>query len=246
MVHGSSHTLFVGVDEFDVPMRSFICAGAKKCPGRNDLSKASEIERIFRDRFFQHLECGCYTSIWKLLLTGVIPAFPSPVERMEPLSKDISAMREVHGMCGLSELEVRTMAHTFMPMSSERPVADVVADIRRRYHGYSFYRPSNSSASGSHPPLLYNPEQVKSYLQTLSHKGASIKRSTKKKTASVTHSLLKSSSYPFAADLSVAIDKLSQGLSVEAVISTNIQGSDLQKVGTEAWFTLSYYVCVSY
>jgi hypothetical protein len=94
--------------------------------------------------------------------------------------------------------------------------------------------------------LLYNPEQVKSYLRTrLSRKGASIKRSTKKTAsgASVTRSLLKSSSYPFAADLSEAIDKLSQGLSVEAVISTNIQGSDLAKVATEAWFTLDllYY-----
>ena len=113
--------------------------------------------------------------VQKYWLTGVLPAFRDGVS---PLSATqlISMLPEYHGLCGLTDDEVRSIAAAYS--GSPKP-EDEMLEIRRSFNGYRFCLRSEDL------PTLYNPQQVFTHLQTVSPKGGPFSLSDE---ANATHS----------------------------------------------------------
>jgi hypothetical protein len=173
--------MFVGIDEYDAPARSMafggrqlyfdhqddIPPGAEKELAARSI-KAAAIESFFNDSLFSILNAACgdgtFGCIDKYFLTGVLPAFR--VE-MSPLKgvKSISDEPQFHGICGLTDQQVKIFAQAYLYPLPDHDVARRVRSIRkfRKFcNGYFFARsadedPNAKEKNGPNLDRLGNP-----------------------------------------------------------------------------------------
>lgn len=148
--------LFVGVDEYDAPGNSALFSP--------DQGRFHRIADLFKTQFFAIIKQATSTNIiLKYWITGVLPVFRdgiSPLAATEILSYNA----EYHGLCGLTDSEVQTIARTFLsPRLESQAVEDAVETLRKWYNGYLFSPPQ----SGARLDTLYNPQLVFTHLQAL-------------------------------------------------------------------------------
>ena len=166
LVSKCQYTLFVGVDEYDSPVNTSAFGGLATGV-ISDVKIITNIENFFKGRFFAALKQGCGSMnngrapISKYFVTGVIPAFHSGVSALLDATI-ISHYPKMHGACGFTEDEVKTIVQHYLHICEEdaKPIVDL---MRKLYNGYCFCE----NISGTQPALLYNPHSPR-------HEGISI------------------------------------------------------------------------
>jgi hypothetical protein len=153
LVEQNKQKLFVGVDEYDSPAN--ICL----------FSDFVEDSRSLFEKVGTYLETNFFTVmkqaaargvVQKYWLTGVLPVFRNGIS---PLSAvfPISSLPQYHGLCGLTDDEVRSIAEAYLGNSPQFEAH--LAEIKRWFNGYSFCKPTDTTVT------LYNPHQVFAHLQ---------------------------------------------------------------------------------
>jgi hypothetical protein len=135
------------------------------------------VAELFKTRFFAVIKRACGYAVAKYWLTGVLPAFRDGIS---PLSATdvISAQSEYHGLCGLTEAEVRSVVTACLPTFTDADLEDILARMKDWLGGYRFCPDGPGTSS---LPLLYNPQLLFSHLRTITHGGiSSMKKSTRR------------------------------------------------------------------
>jgi hypothetical protein len=155
-VKARGEKLFVGVDEYDAPANAVLSPHAKML--------YQDLTAFFTSSFFGVLKSAVSQDIVvKYWLTGVLPAFRNGIS---PLSatRVLSKVPQFHGLCGLTDAEVRTIAESYLPSSSEsHDIETVMHELQQWHNGYRFCQP----AKGEAIEPLYNPQLVFAHLQSL-------------------------------------------------------------------------------
>jgi len=160
-------TLFVGVDEYDAPANNSTFTSALARMDGGILEKVTKVEQFFKINFFSVLKEACGrlgdgpAIIGKYFLTGVTPAFRAGISPLAGASL-VSGRGELHGMCGFTEDEVKTIVQYYLH-KDDQETDRIVHTMRRLYNGYYF---ANTCYNVSKPQssLLYNPHQVFHYI----------------------------------------------------------------------------------
>lgn len=154
LVEENNQKLFVGVDKYD--------ALANICLFSNETNSRSLFEQVgtyLETNFFTIMkQAAARGVVQKYWLTGVLPVFRNGIS---PLSSvfPISSLPQYHGVCGLTNDEVRTITEAYLGNS---PQLDAhLAEIKRWFNGYRFCKQSNATMTMT----LYNPHQVFTHLQ---------------------------------------------------------------------------------
>jgi hypothetical protein len=152
--------LFVGVDEYDAPANSVLF------PANRD--RFYRVAEFFKTQFFAILkQATTANTILKYWITGVLPVFRdgiSPLTATVILSSD----PEYHGLCGLTDSEVRTVAEAYLsPVLEPQAVEDAIQTLRNWYNGYLFSRAKSKAPLNT----LYNPQLVFTHLRRLAASG---------------------------------------------------------------------------
>jgi hypothetical protein len=156
LVKRRGQQLFVGVDEYDAPANSVLFS-----PDRDRFDRVAD---FFKTQFFAILkQATSSNTILKYWITGVLPVFRdgiSPLAATEILSRDA----EYHGLCGLTDSEVQTIAQAYLsPVLEPQAVEDAVKTLRIWYNGYLFSPPKSAPRLDT----LYNPQLVFTHLRGL-------------------------------------------------------------------------------
>jgi hypothetical protein len=156
LVGDRGHKLFVGVDEYDAPANRILFDGNRVFYGH--------LSRFFESQFFAIIKQSDEV-IEKYWITGALPVFRDNVNPLNAVTL-ISHWAEYHGLCGLTDNEVHTIAREYLSLRSLNVDVDVdmvLSELRRRYSGHLFCRINND------PPLdtLYSPELVFTHLRAL-------------------------------------------------------------------------------
>jgi hypothetical protein len=139
--------MFVGIDEYDAAARrvALDCSCAENEQTRS--INAAAIESFFNESLFSILKAACsdgpFGCIDKYLLAGVLPAFRTGTS---PLSgvKSISDVPQFHGICGLTEQQLRIIAKAYLYPHNGRELESRVRSLQKFCNGYCF-------AWSSHP-----------------------------------------------------------------------------------------------
>ncbi|PVG00405.1 DUF1703-domain-containing protein [Serendipita vermifera] len=159
LVGQSKEKLFVGVDEYDAPANSALFS--------SNPTRYSKVAEFFQSSFFTTLKDGVTQDIvQKYWLTGVLPAFRdgiTPLTATHIISRD----PEYHGLCGLTDTEVETIAQAYLGSEyTPETLEKVMTVLREWYNGYQFC-PSNDIKL----ERLYNPQLVFTHLRDMKNKG---------------------------------------------------------------------------
>jgi hypothetical protein len=235
------HTLFVGVDEYDAPANNSVFTGDTM--GMPDaIKKVSQIEQFFKESFFAPLKEGCgglggrNAIISKYFLTGVTPAFRAGIS---PLAEAIivSDEHELHGICGFTENEVKTIVQHFL-RKDEQEADSIAHTMRKLYNGY-YFASSNYDKSDPQPPLLYNPHLVFHYIRKYNSNGIVAK--PQESTAVHSTHVLKSISDIGEFSVDDLLELMISG-SVESKINTEFGFADLLSIGKDRSITFSLLI----
>jgi len=153
LVEQNNEKLFVGVDEYDAPANICLFSNFEE----NSRSLFEKVGNYLATNFFTVIkQAAARGVVQKYWLTGVLPVFRNGIS---PLSAafPISSLPEYHGLCGLMDDEVRSIAKAYLGDSPELEAH--LAEIKRWFNGYSFCKPSGATVT------LYNPHQVFTHLQ---------------------------------------------------------------------------------
>jgi hypothetical protein len=154
LVHNRGHKLFVGVDEYDAPANQILFG--------NNLTFYSCLSLFFKSQFFAIIKRNDEV-IEKYWVTGVLPVFCDDVSPLNAATL-ISHWAQYHGVCGLTDNEVQTIAREYLSLYSLNVDVDMVlSELRRWYSGHLF------CCNVNHPPLdtLYSPDLVFTFLRAL-------------------------------------------------------------------------------
>ncbi|RUS27825.1 hypothetical protein BC938DRAFT_482686, partial [Jimgerdemannia flammicorona] len=235
------HTLFVGVDEYDAPVNNSVFTG--DTTGMPDaIKKVSQIEQYFKESFFAPLKEGCgdlggrNAIISKYFLTGVTPAFRAGIS---PLAEAIivSDERELHGICGFTENEVKTIVQHYL-RKDEQGADGIIHTMRKLYNGY-YFASSDYDESDPQPPLLYNPHLVFHYVRKYDSNGI-VAKPQESIAVHSTH-VLKSISDIGEFSVDDLLELMMSG-SVESKINTEFGFADLLSIGKDRSITLSLLI----
>ena len=232
------HTLFVGVDEYDAPANNSVFTGDTMAMP-DAMKKVSQIEQFFKESFFAPLKEGCgglggrNAIISKYFLTGVTPAFRAGIS---PLAEAIivSDEAELHGICGFTENEVRTIVQHYL-RKDEQEADSITHSMRKLYNGY-YFAGSNYDESDPQPPLLYNPHLVFHYIRKYNSNGIVAK--PQESTAVHSTHVLKSISDVGEFSVNDLLELMISG-SVESKINTEFGFADLLSIGKDKSVTFS-------
>jgi hypothetical protein len=78
----------------------------------------------------------------------------------------VSLDRNLHGMCGFTEVEVKAIVKKYL-RKNDQEMEPIVQSMRKLYNGYLF----SASSDGSNPDSLYNPHLVFHYLCNFQNSG---------------------------------------------------------------------------
>jgi hypothetical protein len=160
LVEVSNQQLFVGVDEYDAP--------AKRALFSSDPELYNRVTEFFSSCFFATIKRSVQKNIIpKYWLTGVLPAFRDGIG---PLSatRNISNSAEYHGLCGLTDAEVRTITQAYLgPKYTPEKLEEAMDVLRRWYRGYRFCPSTGENIL----PSIYNPQLVFTHLRDMRQKG---------------------------------------------------------------------------
>lgn len=150
LVKDSGQRLFVGVDEYDAPAKSWLFSSTSK----SQEMQCHQVAELFNTKFFAIMKIHFGEVIQKYWLTGVLPVFrDGPLGAVQIISTDLS----YHDICGLTEEEVRTISSQYLHSKfNECQVLQQLAGIKRWYSEHRFCPSSNVS--------LYNPQLVFTHL----------------------------------------------------------------------------------
>jgi hypothetical protein len=131
-VGNSGKQLFISVDEYDAPANAAIFSSMDGLYTR--------ITALFKASFFQILKDAISTGIvMKYWLTGVLPAFRDGISPLLAVEV-ISDKPQYHGLCGLTDTEVQTIAETYLSSSPLlRDIHSVMHTLRHWHNGYRFH-----------------------------------------------------------------------------------------------------------
>ncbi|TDL27117.1 DUF1703-domain-containing protein [Rickenella mellea] len=147
--------LFVGVDEYDAPGNSALFS--------SDPGLYERVAEFFSTQFYGVIkEAVSQLIVVKYWLTGVLPAFRDSIGPLLA-AHIISNESEYHGLCGLTDAEVQTIARAYLSSDIEPPaLAETMRELQRRYGGYRFCAPGDEPLE-----TLYNPQLVFTHLRGL-------------------------------------------------------------------------------
>jgi hypothetical protein len=152
-VQTSGQRLFVGVDEYDAPLNRVLSLKP------NELYK--QLSDFLSSDFFGVLKKAVSdTIVIKYWLTGVLPAYRDGIS---PLSatRNLSKTRQFHGLCGLTDAEVRTIVTQYLsssPKLQSHYIEAVMDELRLWHNGHRFAEDAET---------LYNPQLVFAHLEGL-------------------------------------------------------------------------------
>lgn len=188
----------------------------------------------FKSLFFAILKDGASRDIVaKYWLTGVLPAFRegiSPLAATEILSNKL----EFHGLCGLDDAEVQTIAETFLSaLQREYDIAAVMHELRQWYNGYRFATDNPSQPAAP----LYNPQLVFMHLRGLA-KGRFVEPRDDREAPHISKALDDIGDETFLDDFILAASS-----KLESSVRYQILPSDSADPGTKRWVpqTLLYF-----
>jgi hypothetical protein len=142
-VKDGGEQLFIGIDEYDAPANAALFSSEDKLYGSLTAFFTSSFFGIIKDAVSRNI-------VVKYWLTGVLPAFRdgiSPLSATRTLSKDPM----FHGLCGLTDAEVRTIAEDYLPSHG---MAAVMHELQQWHNGHRFCLAN----TGESIQPLYNPQ----------------------------------------------------------------------------------------
>ncbi|TDL23610.1 hypothetical protein BD410DRAFT_897248 [Rickenella mellea] len=154
LVKRRGEKIFVGVDDYDAPAISFLFS-----PNED---KFYQVDAFFKTQFFAIIKQATSSNvILKYWITGILPVFrDGPLSATQILSHET----DYHGLHGLTDSEVQTIAQAYLsPTLEPQAVEDVVKTLRSWCGGYQF----SPSSSGTRLDPLYNPQHVFKHLRGL-------------------------------------------------------------------------------
>ncbi|PVG04789.1 DUF1703-domain-containing protein [Serendipita vermifera] len=110
LIASKQERLFVGVDNYDSPVRSVTIFEESNMQYRNAAN-------FLKTRFFSYMKRATHV-VSKYWITGILPVFreePSPLNA----TQIISNMPAFNGACGLNDTEVRQIAESYLSPSKE-------------------------------------------------------------------------------------------------------------------------------
>jgi hypothetical protein len=154
LVKRSDEHLFVGVDEYDAPATAALFSSPEQY---------TKLAELFNTNFFAVIKDTSEDDIIdKYWLTGVLPAFRDGVSPLIA-THIISDNPEYHGICGLTDAEVRTITTAYL---GPTVVDNAMKVLQKWYDGYQFCRPDDPT-----PDSLYNPQLVFAHLMDMRSRG---------------------------------------------------------------------------
>lgn len=155
--------LFVGVDEYDAPANSVLFDG--------DRDHYNRLAEFFKTQFFAIIKQATFSVVDKYWITGVLPVLRDGISPLNAVTL-VSHLRGFHGLCGLNEKEVETIAQAYLSARRPQELKCAVDDLRRWYNGYLFCKDIDRRL-----PLdtLFNPQLVFLHLRGLANRDIQIK-----------------------------------------------------------------------
>lgn len=153
LVEHHGERLFVGVDEYDAPANSCLFSSQE---GHLREVHFQEVAEYLKTQFFAIVKKAYGRVIQKYWLTGVLPVFRDGVSPLAAV-QIISMNPSYHGICGLTEEEVRTISLRYL--GTQRTECQQSQEVHRMkcwYNGYQFHSCDGSSPSLFNPQLVFN------------------------------------------------------------------------------------------
>ncbi|TDL23086.1 DUF1703-domain-containing protein [Rickenella mellea] len=165
LVMSHDERIFLGVDEYDAPANSCLFSSNSQ-----HTANYETVSWLFKTQFYTIVKRHSSSPVSKSWLTGVLPVFR---EGISPLTATtiVSMMSRFHGLCGLSEDEVGTIAKGYLG-ESHPSLDQILQQLKRWFNGFIFVSEKEPSSvqDERHSPVvsLYNPQQVFTHLWKLS------------------------------------------------------------------------------
>jgi hypothetical protein len=150
LVQCSDEHLFVGVDEYDAPANAALLSSPEQY---------KKVAELFSTNFFAVIKDSVEDDIIvKYWLTGVLPNFRDGTSPLMA-TRIISDNPEYHGLCGLTDAEVRIITAAYL---GPTVVDNAMKVLQKKYNGYQFCLPDKVTQE-----TLYNPQLVFSHLMDM-------------------------------------------------------------------------------
>ncbi|KAJ7487759.1 hypothetical protein FB451DRAFT_725901 [Mycena latifolia] len=144
-VFARGHTLFVGVDDYDAPIRSRSFAHLDWPLSHKSLTGPRDLERILNTYFWGPL-LSEFDVIDKLFVTGILLVKYPELENVH-----IHSIPSLHASCGFTEQETLALARSVL---AEPPD---IAELRRSCGGYVFLEDDGITMS---EPVLHTQQMI--------------------------------------------------------------------------------------
>jgi len=224
--------LFVGIDNYDAPANDAAFDCNRMGDGLAQSENVAAVELFLNERLFAILEAACgdgpYGCISKYFLTGVLPAFRRPLSTVKLISNE----PQFHGICGLTDQQVRIVAEACLDPGRGGSLDDICWPMEKCCGGYYFASPAHEL------DRLYNPQQVFHYLSELK----SCRSVTEPEESLAVHTTHVLKSVAYSGKLGANFVQLMATGSQETKILSEFEATDLILSGKDSKITLSLLV----